>query len=73
MSGTPGTDYLPYLRDIDNLLGDFEARVHWGKLHFLTRQQLIERYPKASEFIETRRQLDPEGTFLNEHLEPLFA
>lgn len=73
VSGTPGTDYLPYLRDIDNLLGDFEARVHWGKLHFLTRQQLIERYPKASEFIETRRQLDPEGTFLNEHLEPLFA
>ena len=73
VSGTPGTDYQPYLRDVDRLLGDFDARVHWGKLHFLTRDQLLSRYPKADAFIETRRALDPGGAFLNAHLRPLFA
>jgi len=73
VSGTPGTDYEPYLRDVDRLLGKFDARVHWGKLHFLTREQLLGRYPKADAFIETRRTLDPDGAFLNAHLRPLFA
>ncbi|HEX7526362.1 MAG TPA: D-arabinono-1,4-lactone oxidase, partial [Gaiellaceae bacterium] len=62
VSGTPGTDYWPYLRDVDRLLGEFDARVHWGKLHFLTREQLQERYPRAGDFIEKRRRLDPDGT-----------
>lgn len=73
VSGTPGTDYWPYLRDVDRLLGEFDARVHWGKLHFLTREQLLERYPRAEDFVEIRRRLDPGGVFLNEHLRPLFA
>jgi len=73
VSGTPGTDYWPYLRDVDRLLGEFDARVHWGKLHFLTREQLYERYPRAGDFVAARRRLDPGGTFLNAHLEPLFS
>ncbi|HVU77996.1 MAG TPA: D-arabinono-1,4-lactone oxidase [Gaiellaceae bacterium] len=73
VSGTPGEDYWPYLREVDALLGGFDARVHWGKLHFLTREQLFERYPRAAEFVELRRTYDPEGVFLNDHLRPLFA
>jgi FAD/FMN-containing dehydrogenase len=73
VSGTPGTDYDAYLRDVDRLLGTFDARVHWGKLHYLTREQLLDRYPRANDFIATRRALDPTGTFLNAHLAPLFA
>jgi FAD/FMN-containing dehydrogenase len=73
VSGMPGTDYEPYLRHVDRLLGEFDARVHWGKLHFLTREQLLDRYPRAEAFIDIRRSLDPVGTFLNDHLRPLFA
>ena len=73
VSGTPGFDYWPYLRDVDRLLGEFDARVHWGKLHFLTREQLYERYPRAGDFVAVRRRLDPEDVFLNEHLAPLFT
>lgn len=73
VSGMPGTDYWPYLRDVDKLLGEFDARVHWGKLHFLTREQLLARYPRADAFIKVRRRLDPAGTFLNDHLEQLFG
>ena len=73
VSGQPATDYWDYLRRVDALLGEFDARVHWGKLHFLTAEQLRDRYPKAGEFIEIRHRLDPDGIFLNDHLRPLFA
>jgi FAD/FMN-containing dehydrogenase len=73
VAGRPGTDYWAYLRSVDRLLGgDFDARVHWGKLHFLTADQLHARYPRAQAFIDVRRRLDPEGVFLNDHLRPLF-
>jgi len=73
VSGRPGTDYWDYLRRVDALLGEFDARVHWGKLHFLTPEQLHRRYPRAGAFIDIRRRLDPGGVFLNDHLRPLFA
>ncbi|HEY6963522.1 MAG TPA: D-arabinono-1,4-lactone oxidase [Gaiellaceae bacterium] len=73
VSGTPGVDYWGYLRDVDRLLGEFDARVHWGKLHFLTREQLYDRYPRAGDFVALRNQLDPAGVFLNDHLRPLFS
>jgi FAD/FMN-containing dehydrogenase len=73
VSGTPGTDYWHYLRSVDALLAQFDARVHWGKLHFLDAERLHSLYPEADEFIAVRRELDPAGVFLNEHLRPLFA
>ena len=72
VSGKPGTDYWDYLRSVDALLAEFDARVHWGKLHFLTPERLHALYPRADDFIALRRELDPEGVFLNDHLRPLF-
>jgi FAD/FMN-containing dehydrogenase len=46
--------------------------VHWGKLHFLTPERLHALYPEADAFIKARRELDPEGRFLNGHLAELF-
>jgi FAD/FMN-containing dehydrogenase len=73
VSGKPGTDYWGYLRSVDALLSEFSARVHWGKLHFLTPERLHALYPEAGAFIKKRRELDPAGMFLNEHLRELFA
>jgi FAD/FMN-containing dehydrogenase len=73
VSGMPGTDYWAYLRSVDSLLAQFSARVHWGKLHFLSRDRLHALYPEADRFIRLRRKLDPEGAFLNDHLRDLFA
>ena len=73
VSGMPGTDYEPYLRDVDLLLGEFDARVHWGKLHYLTASSSTPatRGPPTSSRL--RRELDPRGVFLNDHLRELFA
>jgi FAD/FMN-containing dehydrogenase len=73
VSGKPGTDYWDYLRSVDALLAEFSARVHWGKLHFLTPERLHALYPEADAFIRARRALDPDGVFLNDHLRALFA
>ncbi len=73
VSGQPGTDYESYLREVHAVLGQFDARVHWGKIHYLTAEELHERYPRAADFIALRRELDPDGIFLNDHLRPLFA
>jgi FAD/FMN-containing dehydrogenase len=73
VSGTPGADYWGYLRSVDALLSEFSARVHWGKLHFLTPERLHALYPEADTFINLRRELDPTGVFLNAHLRELFA
>ena len=73
VSGQPGTDYWGYLRAVDALLAEFDARVHWGKLHFLTRERLHAVYPHADDFNAVRRQFDPGGMFLNDHLRELFA
>jgi FAD/FMN-containing dehydrogenase len=72
VSGAPGTDYWDYLRSVDALLAGFDARVHWGKLHFLTPERLHALYPRADDFIAIRRELDPDGVFLNDHLKSLF-
>jgi FAD/FMN-containing dehydrogenase len=42
-------------------------------LHFLNAERLHALYPEADEFIAVRRELDPAGVFLNDHLRPLFA
>ena len=73
VSGQPGTDYWDYLRSVDALLAQFDARVHWGKLHFLSPERLHALYPEADRFIAIRREFDPAGTFLNPHLRELFA
>ncbi|GLK63305.1 MULTISPECIES: D-arabinono-1,4-lactone oxidase [Paracoccus] len=72
VSGEPGKDYWDYLRAVDRILRDYGARPHWGKMHFLTGEDVTEIYPRANEFRALRRKLDPQGIYLNDHLSQLF-
>lgn len=49
------------------------GRPHWGKWHNLKRDDFAMLYPQFSEFVELRRDLDPDGKFLNPHLAELFG
>lgn len=73
VSGGPGVDYWPFLRDTDQILRRYNSRPHWGKTHFLDTQDVTDLYPRAEEFRELRRGLDPKGRFLNDHLRMLFG
>ena len=73
ISGEPGKNYWPYLRACDALFAEFGGRPHWGKLHFMTAERVAGLFPRYNDFVSIRRRLDPGGTFLNDHLAPLFA
>lgn len=73
VSGEPGLDYGNYLLAVDKVLRRDDSRPHWGKMHFLTGQDVTDLYPKAEDFRRLRRELDPEGFFLNERLSPLLG
>ena len=49
------------------------GRPHWAKRHTLTRNDVDALYPKAEAFRKVRRAADPQGKFLNPHLEALFS
>lgn len=73
VSGEPGTDYWEYLRDVDTILRQYGSRPHWGKLHFLGAEDVTALYPRAGDFRSLRAKVDPEGRFLNDHLQQLFG
>ncbi|MFC9549962.1 D-arabinono-1,4-lactone oxidase [Rhodococcus sp. NPDC056960] len=73
VSGQVGTVYEPFLRELDRELQRFDARPHWGKIHFLTRDRVEALYPKYDEFQSIRKEFDPQGIFLNPHLRELFG
>lgn len=73
VSGVAGTDYWPYLNDVDSSLIEFNGRAHWGKLHFMDAERLAKVYPHFSDFVDLRRSLDPQGLFLNDHLASLVS
>lgn len=73
VSGEPGKDYWDYLRAVDKILRGYGARPHWGKMHFLTGEDVAAIYPRAQDFRALRRKLDPQGFYLNDHLRALFG
>ena len=63
--GMPHEEYFAKVADV---MADYDARPHWGKLHPRTAAELAPLYPGWDEFQEVRAQLDPHGTFENAEL-----
>lgn len=66
-------DYSAYFNTIEVILRKHGGRPHWGKLNSFTREDFANTYPHWKDFVEVRRQLDPNGKFLNKYLKTLFA
>lgn len=49
------------------------GRPHWGKLHSLTPRELDAMYPNYRDFLRVRREVDPQGKFLNPTLRARFG
>ncbi|RKP57915.1 D-arabinono-1,4-lactone oxidase [Pararobbsia silviterrae] len=72
VSGEIGRDYWPFLRAVDAALAAFAPRPHWGKINFMDRARTDAVYPLLDRFVEVRRNMDPQGLFLNPYLAPIF-
>lgn len=67
-----GMELGDYFDKAEEIFLRYDGRPHWGKMHSLTFNQLQEMYPKFDDFLQVRKQLDPNGLFLNEYLRTLF-
>lgn len=66
-------DFKPLYEITEPILRDFGGRPHWGKLHTQDSESLKALYPHWDDFQRVRKQIDPDGRFLNKHLASLFG
>lgn len=60
-------------REVEALMDRFDGRPHWGKVSFLTADDLAPRYPRWDAFQAARAQLDPDGRFENAYARRLLT
>ena len=65
--------FLELFADLEPILREHGGRPHWGKWHGLGGAELASLYPRFADFVALRRELDPEGLFLNDPLREIFA
>lgn len=68
-----GMAYEDYFRDVELILKQYDARPHWGKLHFRESYELQNLYPRFSDFVALRDRLDPQRVFANTYTEQIFG
>ncbi|WP_028546116.1 D-arabinono-1,4-lactone oxidase [Paenibacillus taiwanensis] len=68
-----GMPFGPYFEDVERILLRYEGRPHWGKLHHLRAEQLKTLYPRWDDFLQVRKELDPQGILLNPYLKSVFG
>jgi xylitol oxidase len=51
--------------EIERTLAPFSPRAHWGKVFGLSAATIAESFPRLTDFLTLRAELDPSGKFLN--------
>lgn len=67
-----GLPYQQYFTDIEPIFIAHGARPHWAKIHSMKGNALRKLYPEWDTFQSIRKQFDPQGVFLNDHLKEIF-
>lgn len=60
--------FEPVLAAVEPVFRAYGGRPHWGKEHTLTAADVTAMYPRAEDFRRARREADPSGTLLNDHV-----
>lgn len=63
---------VAFFADVESIFRNHNGRPHWAKMHTHTSDDLAKLYPHWEQFHRIRRQLDPQGRFMNEHLRKIF-
>lgn len=64
---------LPVVRRLEEALGAFDARPHWGKVFAVPAAVLRGLYPRLDDFRVLARELDPAGKFANAFVQGVLA
>lgn len=68
-----GMDYREYFAGAEAIFRNHGGRPHWGKMHTLTARDLEPLYPRWNDFLKLRREIDPDGVFINPWLQKIFG
>lgn len=68
-----GMEFEPFFRDVEDILRGYQARPHWGKVHHRDAAELATLYPRFSDFLSVRDELDPDRTFANRYTDRVFG
>ena len=68
-----GMAHEEYFAEFARICAAVQGRPHWGKMHPLGAADLAELYPRFAQAAALRREVDPDGLFLNEHLREVFG
>lgn len=68
-----GEHYEYLVNELAPIFRRYNGRPHWGKLHGHVAQDFSALYPRWKDFLELRKQFDPDGRMLNPHLKRLFG
>lgn len=68
-----GLPYWEFFRDIEPIFRAYSGIPHWAKKHSLRAEQLSSLYPEWNRFLQIRKQMDPDGVFLNPFLRELLG
>jgi FAD/FMN-containing dehydrogenase len=66
-----GLPFDELFKDLEPIFRAYNGRPHWAKKHFQSARHLAPLYPEWDKFQQIRKQLDPEGFFMNDHLRNL--
>ncbi|NOT59410.1 MAG: FAD-binding protein, partial [Acidobacteria bacterium] len=64
---------MKHIPVVEELLSQYGARPHWGKLFTITPAQLKARYERYNDFQQLLRKYDPQGKFRNEFLDNVMS
>jgi FAD/FMN-containing dehydrogenase len=73
LHAAPGDAWEPGFAAAEGILLDAGGRPHWGKLRGIGDDALAALYPRLDEVRARRREVDPQGRLLNDHLRALFT
>jgi FAD-linked oxidoreductase len=68
-----GRDARAYLEGVEDIAYDLGGRPHWGKDFHAEPAQLRQIYPRYDDFAALRRELDPDGVFVNDFVRRVFG
>ena len=68
-----GMEYEPYFKAMEAIFRKYGGRPHYGKMNNLRREDFEEIYPQWGEFVAIRKEMDPDGVFLNPYLRSIFG
>ncbi len=66
-------NYRPYFDCMEEILQRHGGRPLWGKWHTMKSDKLKLAYPRFNDFLKVRKEFDPDGMFLNDHLKDIFG